>query len=145
MIIELVDKKEYKKMMLDFYSEDTDFVEKYNAGEGNGIDEQIKKSIKTFSDLDELSIFSISENNIIIAYFGKKILEGNGYLVGFFIKKEYRNSNFYKFFFNTLKNYFENKPIYCTLHQDNTRAIRFILKNGILIDSDDKLLTFKIN
>ena len=145
MTIKLVDREDYSKMILDFYSEDSEFVSKYNIGEGNGLQEQVNNSSKTLLELDELSVFSIIEKGKIIAYFGRKIFMSNSYLVGFFIRKEYRNSLFYDFFFKTIKHYFENKSIYCTLHEDNTRAIRFILKNGILIESDNKLLTFKIN
>jgi hypothetical protein len=143
MKVELEHIDNYKDIINELYSSDVDFVEKYNLGEGLTIDDQVSKSIETLSNTPDLSVFSITKDGELIAYFGKQIFHEYQFLTGFFIKKEFRNRSFVEYFFSVLKSYFKDS-FYCILHYKNSRAINFILKNGELIESNQELLTFKI-
>lgn len=133
----------YENIIRELYSSDVNFVNKYNVGEGENLEEQISKSVEVLSNTPDLTVFSIRDEGNLIAYFGRQRFNEDQFLTGFFIKKEFRNRHFVEYFFIVLDAYFDG-AFYCILHYKNSKAINFIVKNGELIESNQELLTFKI-
>ena len=89
---------DYKELLQECFITDIDLINIYHIEAGKGIEACINR---TFDDLKlwNVKVFGLYEDNEIVGYFGK---EANIYLTGFFIKPEYRNSN-YIFLNNIIK------------------------------------------
>lgn len=135
---------EYKTLLTELYKEDDDLLNKYHISSGKGLEYCVDKTVRDFLSFSSYKLYKILVDNQVVAFFGKEYVDGIWFMTGFFIKINYRTKNFVYLFWKNVKKTFSQKHIYCNIYKKNTRAQKFLEKNGKLVYQTEEVLTFKL-
>lgn len=77
-----------------------------------------------------LKFHVIYNNEELVGYFGKEVVNDSLFLTGFFIKPKFRTKKFIKEFWDNVNTEFNNKNFYCAIYEKNIPAVNFLKRNG---------------
>lgn len=144
MEVNIVDKSEYRNVISDLFSEDELLISKYHVNFGKGLESCIDRTESDFKSFDSFKLYSIKNNNEIVAFFGKQIVAGNTFMTGFFIKLSHRTKDFILNFWNIVKETIKAETLYSCVFENNLRAIDFLSKKGSIFGKQNNIVIFKI-
>lgn len=123
--------KNYYFILRYCYSNDKDLIEKFHVVAGTGLINCINKTIEDFKDMHEsFKFYTIKKDESLFGYFGTEFINDTNFLTSFFIMPEFRNKEDSKEFWNIIFNHFDNKPFITGIYSNNTRASKWLEKNG---------------
>lgn len=113
------------------YEEDLELASKYHILSGNNIEECVLDTVSVLNEPGH-KFYRVYDNNEFIGYFGsnKKVIP---YLTTFFIRLKHRNKDTLVNFWNMIENYFNNDIFATGIFDKNTRAKRYLERNGGII------------
>jgi predicted acetyltransferase len=109
------------------YESDVEHMMKYLLCSDQGLEFCIYKSVADFI-ANNITIYSLFDNNNFVGYFGEEPAKSDKFLTGFFIMPEYRKTLKKEFFHEIVKHF--NGKFKAALPISNKPAQNFLLKNG---------------
>ena len=118
-----------KQDLRDMYASDSVLMDSFHIRSGAGLDACTEDTWDIIKDCDkhlhDWGYFAIDRTDIVPK------------LCGFFIKRAYRNDEYKQLFYESLCLAMPNTFL-STLHNKNTRGIKFLLKFGKIVSVNDK-------
>lgn len=129
---------ECREFLMTHYGEDSDLINTYHIASGSGVKGCVDRTMSDLSGCIDLRVFKIDDSCV----FGME-LDGD-YLNLIYIRPQFRNKDSMGKIWSTIRSTLSKKFV-TALHNKNTRAINFYLKNkGIVLNktSDATIIGF---
>jgi hypothetical protein len=143
------------------YNGDDDLINKYHILAPTTLDLAVANTVKTLIEAgmtNKFNLYSVFWKGKLMGYYGIEIaIVAQGkvpMLTGFCIKKQFRQNEMKKKFFDLVREHFVEKNILTAIYDKNERALNYICKSGgqvlhkanVLVDgvgkADFHLVTF---
>lgn len=111
------------------YATDGDLIEKYHALAPTIEEEAVAHTVKTLTTAINYTLYEIYKDGDFAAYFGTEDIGAMKAVTGMFVMPQHRKPEFLKKYVKIIKSKFAGK-IYTYLYEKNSRAVRFIKRNG---------------
>ena len=130
----------YRTLIEDAYRDSEancpELFEKYCYKAPCSVEDLIEHTVSTLLEEVNFTLYTIWENDYLVAYFGRSVLARNvSYLTTFYIFHAYRNKDFVESFWSILDSKFA-PDLYSCQWQNNIPAIDFLKRNGFKFYSE---------
>lgn len=137
------DIEELDNIVYDTLVTDSELFAKYHISAPCNPNKGLTYILKTIKEANKtveggVNIIKLTESGYTIGF----VVYFNDILYSFGINKHQRNKEVVDFFWETLDKIFEGNPFFCTLHNRNTRAIKFLQNaDGSAFNIDENYTT----
>ena len=125
--------RDIKQMVATAFHEDKDLIDKYHIYSGEGVEKCVDEEMDVFLKRTT-KFFKLYEITYAGTFFGfigtDKTPDGKDFLVTFHLRKCYREKSMVKEFWRMIRDTFNNNSFFTALHDKNSKAVNFIMKNG---------------